>query len=90
MLSPVSKQNCVYSSMLRAATTGPAIPKVTLKVLAALVSELVAPAASPVPVAVEPPADVVVDATPDFVTAKDCDWLMMPLLVPTLPMKLNW
>lgn len=86
MLSPVREQNYVYSSMLRAATTGPAIPKVTPKALASLVSELVALAAAPVPVAV----DVVVESTPDLVTANVCDWLMMPLLVPTLPMKLNW
>lgn len=68
-----SKQNCVYSSMLRAATTGPAIPKVTPKALPALVSEEEALAAAPVPVAVEPAADVVVDATPDLVTENDCD-----------------
>ena len=54
--------------MLRAARTGPAIPKVTPKALAALVSEEIALADVPVPVAVEPP-EVVDDATPDFVTA---------------------
>lgn len=90
MLPPVPEQNRIYSSMLRAATIGPAIPKDTPKALAALLSELVALAAAPVPVAVEPPADVVVDSTPDLVTANVCDWLMMPLLVPTLPTKLIW
>lgn len=87
---PSSKQNCVYSRRPRAATKGPAIPKVTPKVLAALVSEEEALAAAPVPVAVEPAADVVVDSTPDLVTANDWDWLMMPLLAPTLPTKLIW
>lgn len=89
MRPPVPEQNQIYSSMLRAATIGPAIPKVTPNALAALLSELVALAAAPVPVVVEPPAEEVA-STPDLVTANVCDWLMMPLLVPTLPMKLNW
>ena len=69
---------------------GPAMPKVTPKALAALVSEEEALAEAPVPVAVEPAVDVVVKATPDLVTANVWDWLMIPLLVPTLPMKLTW
>lgn len=76
--------------MLRAATTGPANPKVTPRALAALVSEEVALAEAPVPVAVELAEDVEVALVPDFVTSKVWDWLMMPLLVPTLPRKLIW
>lgn len=76
--------------MPRAATTGPAIPKDTPKALAAFEPEEVALADAPVPVALEEGEDVVVDATPDLVTANVWDWLMMPLLVPTLPMKLIW
>lgn len=67
---------------------GAAMPKVTSTAFAALVPE--AEALSEAPVADEPVDDVEVEATPDLVTANDWDWLMMPLLVPTLPRKLIW
>lgn len=55
--------------MVSAATKDPASPKLTPKALAPLVSEEVALADAPVPVAVEPGEDVVDEATPDLVTA---------------------
>lgn len=69
---------------------GAAMPKVTLKALAALVPEAEALCEAPVAVADAPVEDVPVDSTPDLVTANVCDWLIMPLFVPTLPRKLTW
>lgn len=71
----------------------PAMTKVTPKAVAALELEAETLAEVPVavPVALAVAEDVVEAAlTPDFVTAKTCDWVTIPEFRSVFPMKLIW